>query len=101
MASPTGKLASAIGNERFSAASPSGVVEVKATMCSASSWMRATIVEYPPSSRLELRAMASNTGCTSSGELAMTFRISAVAVCRSSERWVSLNSRAFWIAITA
>ena len=27
---------------------------------------------------------ASNTGCTSDGELAMTFRISAVAVCRSS-----------------
>ncbi len=31
----------------------------------------------------------------------MTRRISAVAVCRSSASCVSLNSRAFWIAITA
>ena len=31
----------------------------------------------------------------------MTLRISAVAVCRSSASCVSLNSRAFWIAITA
>ena len=45
--------------------------------------------------------MASNTGCTSDGEPAMTFRISAVAVCRSSASFVSRNSRAFWIAITA
>ena len=45
--------------------------------------------------------MASNTGCTSVGELAITFRISAVAVCRSSASWVSLNSRTFSIAITA
>ena len=28
--------------------------------------------------------MASNTGCTSDGEVAITFRMSAVAVCRSS-----------------
>ena len=35
------------------------------------------------------------------GELAMTFRVSAVAVCRSSASLVSLNSRAFSIAITA
>jgi hypothetical protein len=35
------------------------------------------------------------------GELAMTFRISAVAVCRSSASLVSLNSRTFSIAITA
>ena len=45
--------------------------------------------------------MASNTGCTSDGELAITFRISAVAVCRSSASFVSLNSRVFSIAITA
>jgi hypothetical protein len=50
---------------------------------------------------LALAAMASNTGCTSEGELAITFRMSAVAVCRSSASLVSLNSRAFWIAITA
>ena len=35
------------------------------------------------------------------GELAMTFRMSAVAVCRSSASWVSLNSRAFSMAMTA
>ena len=52
-------------------------------------------------SRFALSAMASNTGCTSDGELAITFRMSAVAVCRSSASWVSLNSRAFSIAITA
>ena len=45
--------------------------------------------------------MASNTGCTSEGELAMTFKISAVAVWRSSASWVSLNRRMFSIAITA
>ena len=45
--------------------------------------------------------MASNTGCTSDGELAITFRMSAVAVCRSSASCVSLNSRTFSIAITA
>jgi len=45
--------------------------------------------------------MASNTGCTSDGELAITFRISAVAVCRSSASLVSLNSRVFSMAMTA
>ena len=34
--------------------------------------------------RCALSTMASNTGCTSDGELAITFRMSAVAVCRSS-----------------
>ena len=43
----------------------------------------------------------SNTGCMSASELAMTFRMSAVAVCRSSASLVSLNSRAFSTAITA
>ncbi len=45
--------------------------------------------------------MASNTGCTSDGDPAMTFRISAVPVWRSSASFVSWNRRAFWIAITA
>ena len=45
--------------------------------------------------------MASNTGWTSVGEAEMTRRISAVAVWRSSASFVSLKSRAFWIAITA
>ncbi|MND06845.1 hypothetical protein D3C83_284760 [compost metagenome] len=45
--------------------------------------------------------MASKTGCTSVGELEMTRRISEVAVCCSSDSLVSLNKRAFSIAITA
>src|SRR6476660_7220340 len=44
---------------------------------------RNTPAENPPISRLALAAMASNTGCTSDGELAMTFNISAVAACCS------------------
>ena len=54
---------------------------------------RKTAVENPPISRLALVAIASNTGCTSDGELAITLRMSAVAVCRSSASLVSLNSR--------
>ena len=46
-------------------------------------------------------ASVCSTGCTSIGELAITFRISVVAVCRSSASCVSLNSRTFSIAITA
>jgi hypothetical protein len=45
--------------------------------------------------------MASNTGCTSVGDLAMTRRISPVAVCRSNASFVSLNSRTFSMAMTA
>ena len=44
------------------------------------------------------------TGCTSDGELAITLRMSAVAVCCSSASiavFISLNSRTFSIAITA
>jgi hypothetical protein len=59
------------------------------------------VVENPLIRRLELDAIASNTGCTSAGELAMTFRISAVPVWRSSVSCVSLNRRTFSIAITA
>src|SRR5437868_11338263 len=44
---------------------------------------RITVAEKPPISRLALAAMASNTGCTSEGELAITFNISAVAACCS------------------
>ena len=45
--------------------------------------------------------IVSNTGCTSARRLLITCSTSAVAVCRSSASLVSLNSRAFWIAITA
>ena len=43
----------------------------------------------------------SNTGCVSASELLITCSTSAVAVCCSSASLVSLNRRAFWIAITA
>ncbi len=45
--------------------------------------------------------MASNTGRTSVGELLITRSMSAVAVWRFSASCVSLNSRAFCMAITA
>src|SRR6478609_8006940 len=55
-----------------------------------SSMTRWTAVEKPPISRLALEAIASNTGCTSSGELAITFNISAVAACCSRASFRSL-----------
>ncbi len=45
--------------------------------------------------------MMSNTGCTSVGDSLITCSTSEVAVCRASASCVSLNRRAFWIAITA
>ena len=96
-----GTSTSGLGNDAFSASSAAGFAGVKATRCSLSSKIRNTAVEKPPMRRFELPAMASNTGCTSDGELAITFRISAVAVCRSSASLVSRNSRTFRIAITA
>ena len=53
------------------------------------------------STRAAVRTILSNTGRASVGDWLMTFRISAVAVCRSSASCVSLNSCALWIAITA
>ena len=47
------------------------------------------------------RAIMSNTGCVSLGELLMIFRISLVAVWCWSASLVSLNKRTFSIAITA
>ena len=58
--------------------------------------------------RVAFASMASNTGCSSPGELEMTFSTSVVAVCcssdslRSSVRWrSSLSSRVFSMAMTA
>ena len=48
-----------------------------------------------------LSRILSNTGAVSATELLMTCSTSAVAVCCSSASLVSLNRRAFWIAITA
>ena len=62
---------------------------------------RMTVLEKPPIRRAALDAMTSKTGCTLDRELAITLRMSAVAVCRSSASWVSLNSRVFSMAITA
>jgi hypothetical protein len=95
------KSARGRGNWAFKCSSAAGAVGVNAASCATPSTKRNTAVEKPPMSRLELVAMAANTGCTSDGELAMTFRISAVAVCRSSASRVSLNRRAFSMAITA
>jgi hypothetical protein len=52
-------------------------------------------------SRSVLSRMRSNTGVALEMELLMTCSTSEVAVCRSSASLVSLNSRAFSIAITA
>ena len=41
--------------------------------------------------RFALSAMATNTGCTFEGELAITLKMSAVTVCRSSASWVSFE----------
>ena len=46
-------------------------------------------------------AMASNTGWRFEGDDAITFSTSAVAVCRASASLVSLNRRAFSMAMTA
>src|SRR3954467_3748203 len=51
---------------------------------------RYTPVEKPPISLSALATMASKTGCTLSGELAITFRISAVAACCSRASFSSL-----------
>ena len=62
---------------------------------------RITTTESQARSRIAVRTIASKTGCTFVGELLMTRRMSAVAVCRLSDSCVSLNSRTFSRAITA
>src|SRR5258708_27664692 len=54
---------------------------------------RYTAVEKPPISLSALDTMAANTGCTSDGELAITFNISAVAACCSRASFRSLLGR--------
>src|SRR5882757_5396073 len=61
-----------------------------------SSMKRNTAAEKPPSRRFALSTMASNTGCTFDGELEITFRISAVAVWRSSASCVSSWAARSW-----
>ena len=57
--------------------------------------VRITKAESHPSSRTAVTTIASNTGCTSVGELLITRRMSAVAVWWPSASCVSLNSRTF------
>ncbi len=57
--------------------------------------------EVAANSRSQLSRILSNTGCVSATELLMTCSTSPVAVCCASASLVSLNRRAFWIAITA
>ena len=52
-------------------------------------------------SRSPARTISSNTGVTSVGDPLMTSRMLALAVWRASEDCVSLNSCAFWMAMTA
>ncbi len=54
------------------------------TTRSSSSTTRVTSPPVPPKRRLALSAIASNTGWTSDGELAISLRTSEVAACRSS-----------------
>ena len=60
-----------------------------------------TMARSQPRCLTAVATMASNTGCTSVGELLMTRRMSALAVWCASASCVSLNSRTFSIAITA
>ena len=55
----------------------------------------------PANRRSQLARILSNTGAVSATELLITCSTSAVAVCCSSASLVSLNRRAFSIAITA
>jgi len=60
--------------------------------------MRASVASQMRAAR---SATASMTGCTSAGELEMTRSTSLMAVCCSRASFVSLNSRAFSMAMTA
>src|SRR4030081_1688884 len=57
---------------------------------------RYTPVEKPPISLSALATMAANTGCTFEGEPAITLRMSAVAVWRSSASCVSSWAALSW-----
>ncbi len=72
-----------------------------AVKCSISPSNIRTLANMPSHSRTALRTIVSKTGFVSATELLMTCNTSAVALCRSSASFVSLNSRTFSIAITA
>jgi hypothetical protein len=89
---------SGLGKDALRVSSAVGLVGVKADRYTRSSTTLNTVVERPPINLLALAAMASKTGCTSDGELAMILRISAVAIrcssasSRSEVRSASLRS---------
>jgi hypothetical protein len=56
---------------------------------------------FAPQMRMAFSNMVSNTGRKSPGELDMTFRTAAVAVCCSSDSRNSFSSRVFSMAMTA
>ncbi len=85
--------------EHFGARSDAAVTAPTTTCCRSST--TSTALPSLGISRVQLSRIFSNTGLASATESLITCNTSAVAVCRSSASFVSLNSRAFWIAITA
>jgi hypothetical protein len=81
---PTLPRVSGIGPMAPMASSTPGLKLLEATRWSCSPSSRHATQDSPSKRPLALLAMASNTGRTSVGELEMTPRISAVAVCCSS-----------------
>ena len=70
--------------------SVSGRAPRAAPKCSSSPSNRVTKTDHASSRLIARSATASSTGCTSRGELAMTFNISAVAACCSRASFRSL-----------
>ena len=90
------------GTARRRSAARGVIVADRRRMCSSSPSKRKTTSRAGPAQpRPRARRWRRTPAATSVGELLMTFRISAVAVCRSSASLVSLNRRTFSIAITA
>ena len=74
-----------MGKASRRAAAPSGLTFARATMWTSSPSNLRTPLTLAPHSRIARSEMASKTGCRSVGELLMTLRTSAVAVCCSSD----------------
>ena len=77
------------------------VVSLMGRQCSFFALDERIVASCDPHTRAAFWAMASSTGWVSVGELAITPRISLVAVCCSQRLLDSWNSRTFSIAITA
>ena len=79
----------------------SGIAPDAAARWNFSSLRRKIVEVSVPHKCRDVATMTSSTGCRESGELLMTFRISAVAVWCSSASLFSSSSRALSIATTA